>query len=69
MLFRTKIEAACAYCRHGAPAEEGTVVCAKKGVMRAWQKCRAFSYDPLRREPEAPLPPRTEGVDEADFTL
>lgn len=68
MLFRKKIEPACAYCSHAVPGEEDTVICAVKGVMQPWQHCRKFSYDPLKRQPEAPQPPVTE-VDPEAFKL
>lgn len=68
MLFRKTMEPACAYCAHGAPGEEDQVICAKKGIMQPWQRCRNFRYDPLKRHPEAPLPPVTE-VDPENFRL
>ena len=68
MLFRKKIEPACAYCKFAVPGEEDTVICTKKGVMETWKSCRGFAYDPLKREPEAPLPPVTD-VDPSAFEL
>ena len=68
MLFRKKIEPACAYCVHAAPGEEDTVICVKKGIMQPWKSCRSFEYDPLKRQPEAPLPPVTD-VDPEQFQL
>ena len=68
MLFRKKIEPACAYCKLSSPGEDDTVICSKKGVMQPWQHCRSFSYDPLKRQPEPPLPPVT-AVDPDVFRL
>ncbi|MDO5399873.1 MAG: hypothetical protein Q4F17_02690 [Eubacteriales bacterium] len=51
MLFRKKIEHACAYCIHGAKLEDGQVLCAKKGLKAAGDKCFRFRYDPLKRVP------------------
>ena len=69
MLFRKKMDPACGYCRHSRPAEEGTVICLRRGIMRSWEKCAAFSYDPLRRTPEQPLPPKTDDLDPDEFLL
>lgn len=69
MLFRKQIEATCAYCQHGSPAERDSIVCIHKGVMQPWQKCRRFVYDPLRREPELPQSPKTGDLDGESFRL
>ena len=68
MLFRKSIEPACAYCTHGYAGEDDSVICTKKGIMQPWQRCRSFNYDPLKRQPEAPLPPVT-NVDPDTFRL
>ena len=59
MLFRKKIEPACAYCVHAYGGEDDSIICTKKGIMQPWQRCRSFAYDPLKRKPEPPLPPVT----------
>ena len=69
MLFRKDIEPCCAYCAHSAPVDDESVVCAKKGVMKIWGKCRRFVYDPLKRAPEAPAKPASTGLSEKDFEL
>lgn len=58
MLFRKNIEPRCAYCTHAAPAEEGTVICRKKGIRQETAHCRGFKYDPLKR-----IPPRKAQID------
>lgn len=68
MLFRKSIEPACAYCTHAYGGEDDSIFCTKKGVMKPWQHCRSFDYDPLKRMPEAPLPPMTD-VDPDAFRL
>lgn len=69
MLFRKKIEPSCAYCVHGAPVDDVSVICVKKGIVKSWGKCRRFEYDPLKREPEAPSKPFTGGLNEKDFEI
>ena len=51
MLFRKKIEPACAYCARGTRLDEDQILCAKKGVKTPDQKCRKFKYDPTKRIP------------------
>ena len=68
MLFRKSIEPACAYCVRAYAGEDDSIICTKKGVMQPWQRCRSFEYDPLKRQPEAPLPPVTK-VDPSAFLL
>lgn len=51
MLFRRKIERACAYCIHGTRLEDGQILCAKKGLKPEDGQCRRFRYDPLKRIP------------------
>lgn len=51
MLFRKKIDRACAYCLHGTALEDGQILCAKKGLRQEENKCFRFKYDPLKRVP------------------
>ena len=69
MIFRKNVEPACAYCKHSAPAGEDSCICVKKGIVSLWDSCRRFSYDPLRRVPEAAPAPKTEGLYPDSFTL
>lgn len=69
MLFRKKIEKACAYCKHSAPADEGTVICPKKGIMSKNAACGGFCYDPLKRIPEAESGLTLPVPEDADFSL
>ena len=68
MLFRSKIEPSCSYCRHGRPGQDDEVLCIHHGVMQPWDKCRRFDYDPLRRVPESE-PAALTDVDPASFEL
>jgi hypothetical protein len=69
MLFRKDIEPNCCYCRHAQPAEEGTVICQKKGIRQDTQHCGRFRYDPLRRTPPKPLQADFSKYDNRDFSL
>lgn len=69
MLFRKKIEPACAYCRKGTPLDEGRVLCLKKGTVDALSHCRGFRYDPLKRVPSAPAVPDFSKFKDEDFSL
>lgn len=51
MLFRKKIQQSCSYCAHGVELEEGQILCCKKGMRTADDKCRRFRYDPCKRIP------------------
>ena len=69
MLFRKKIDRACAYCAKGTVLEDGQVLCIKKGIRCTDDKCRKFKYDPCKR-----IPPKAKAVDfdkynEDDFSL
>ena len=69
MLFEKKMDPRCAYCRNGAPAENGDVICRKKGIVSPAFSCRAFRYDPLRRVPPRPAAPDFSGLRAEDFKL
>ena len=69
MLFRKKIDRACTYCAKGTVLEDGQVLCIKKGIRCADDKCYKFKYDPCKR-----IPPKAKAVDfdkynEDDFSL
>lgn len=70
MLFRKDIEPRCAYCaKANYRVNEHEVLCRKKGVVSPEYHCRAFSYDPLLREPPQPIKLNTEKLSEEDFKL
>ena len=69
MLFRKKIEKACAYCLSACILDEENAVCKKHGVVDLWGKCSAFKYDPLKREPEAFTGELCSDFSEEDFEI
>lgn len=47
------IEKHCKYCEKASALHDSdTMLCEKKGIVNASQKCRSFRYDPLKREPK-----------------
>jgi hypothetical protein len=68
-LFRKNIDPRCAYCQHGSRISEREVACVKRGVVPAEHHCRAFRYDPLRREPPRPASLDTAELGEQDFRI
>ena len=69
MLFRKKIERSCSYCLYGARLEDDIILCSKKGMKCAEDKCRRFKYDPCKR-----IPPKGKALDfsrydKEDFSL
>ena len=69
MLFKTEIEPRCAYCARGTQLEEGSVLCAKRGVVDPAGHCRSFRYDPLKRVPPRPAALDLSRLEDEDFTL
>lgn len=69
MLFDKRIEPCCAYCRRGSRISEDEVVCTKRGIVPADEKCRKFVYDPFQREPDRPILAPSDPDNTPDFTL
>jgi len=69
MLFRKKIDWACAYCIHGTKADEDLILCTKKGMKEPDDSCRKFKYDPIKRIPHKIKPLDFSKYDKEDFSL
>ena len=69
MLFNKKIEPSCSYCKFGKRVSTEEVACIKKGVVSSGASCRRFKYDPLLREPSAPVLIKNGCFSEDDFKL
>ncbi len=56
-LFKGKIEPQCAFCEFAEIRKGSDVVVCRKagGVMQLYSKCKKYKYDPLKRQPKAPL--------------
>ena len=56
---RDNEDAICAMCEHGTPIFTGdTVLCRRRGLVRANGCCRKWRFDPLKRsvKPTPPIP-------------
>ena len=51
MLFRRKMDRRCVYCLYGTQLEDDHILCTKKGLRMADDKCWRFKYDPCKRIP------------------
>ena len=69
MLFRKKIQRACAYCAYGTNLEGTMILCAKKGVRLDDVPCRKFKYDPCKRVPAKAKALDFSKYDEKDYSL
>lgn len=69
MLFKKDMDPRCAYCKRGAVLDEERVMCIRKGVVAADDRCRRFRYDPLKRVPPKPLAANFSHLKEEDFFL
>lgn len=69
MLFRKKMEKACAYCRFAAQLEDGQILCAKKGLKSPEDKCWHFRYDPCKRIPKKAKALDFSKYDKEDYSL
>ena len=69
MLFEEKIDPRCTYCARGIPLEDGQVACPKRGIVSPGGSCGGFRYDPLKRVPPRPAPPKKAGLTAEDFEL
>lgn len=69
MLFKKDMDPRCAYCKRAAVLDEERVMCIRKGVVAADDRCRRFRYDPLKRVPPKPLAANFSHLKEEDFSL
>ena len=68
LLEKKKYLAACEHCKHGRLSpDEQSVLCVKNGIVELDDKCRRYSYDPLKRRPKKPL--LINRADPSDFEL
>jgi hypothetical protein len=68
-LFNKYIEPSCSYCRFGTHIGNGEIACMKLGVVETNFSCKKFSYDPLKRVPERPSPPKRVAIDVSGFSV
>ena len=69
MLFRKKIEKSCTYCTFCAKLNDGTILCAKRGVLNDDTGCMRFRYDPCKRIPLRAKTMDFSKYDQEDYSL
>ncbi|MBR4701723.1 MAG: hypothetical protein IKP19_08545 [Oscillospiraceae bacterium] len=69
MLFRKNVAKFCAYCVHAGQANNGQMLCRKKGFVNSDSKCWRFRYDPLKRTPSRYQAKDFSQFDDRDFSL
>ena len=69
MLFRKKMQRACAYCIYSGVVDEENMICKKCGIVPSTHHCRRFRYDPLKRIPPKPKAKECDQFQNADFSL
>lgn len=69
MLFRKKIAKSCAYCLYGTKLNDGTILCAKRGICLDDSGCMRFKYDPCKRIPLKEKALDFSKFDQEDFSL
>jgi hypothetical protein len=67
-LFSKNVDPRCVYCKRSRPITPKEVACVKHGVVEAYDRCRSFIYDPLKRVPPRPAKPGKDYAPE-DFTI
>lgn len=66
-LFGNNIKPSCRYCLIAEVHEGEKIVCPKMGVVKAYDSCKKFTYDPLKRIPKKELQLANSAVNEIDF--
>lgn len=52
-VFSKELPHHCEYCAHGMASEfSDEILCLKKGITHAFDSCRKYKYDPLKRQPQ-----------------
>ena len=69
MLFRKKIERACAYCSHGVALCDDQILCVKKGIRSPEGSCSRFQYYTFKRIPSKHKAMDINKYDEDDYSL
>ena len=69
MLFRKKITRSCSYCQYGTDFGSDQILCAKRGVVPAFNSCRKFRYHPCKRIPAKMKALDLKKYQDTDFSL
>lgn len=66
-LFGNNIKPSCKYCALGTPGKGDVIQCSKFGDMKAYDSCKKYVYDPLKRIPKKDLSLANSAVNDIDF--
>lgn len=66
-LFGNNIKPSCKYCALGTPGEGDVIKCSKFGDMKAYDSCKKYVYNPLKRIPKKELSLANSAVNDIDF--
>ena len=67
-LFSKDLKKACLWCAYGKKSDyTEDVFCSKRGVTSAYDSCRMYKYDPLKRTPDKQI--ISNSFNEDDFHL
>ena len=67
-LYNKDVKKQCDVCLYGRLSEDKqSVLCKKKGITDRDEKCRSFSYDATKREPQ--IPTQLPEFSEEDFKI
>ena len=66
-LFGNNIKQSCKYCALGNPGEGDVIKCSKYGDMKAYDSCKKYVYNPLKRIPKKELSLANSAVNDIDF--
>ena len=66
-LFGNNIKPSCKYCEMAKAVEGDVIKCEKFGDVKAYDSCKKFVYNPLKRIPKKELQLANSAVNEIDF--
>lgn len=66
-LFGNNIKPSCKYCEFGKQGEGEVINCEKFGEVKAYDSCKKFTYNPLKRIPKKELSLARSAVNDIDF--
>lgn len=66
-LFGNNIKPSCKYCELGKQGDGDTIECSKFGAVKAYDSCKKFVYNPLKRVPKKELSLAKSAVNDIDF--
>lgn len=66
-LFGNNIKPSCKYCELGTAAGGDKIMCSKFGEVKAYDACKKFVYNPLKRIPKKEMSLAKSAVNDIEF--